>query len=116
MTNLEELSDSSNLSEDENVEEDPVVVAENAGATFRTPAGAAIARKRKLPTNKGGSISREEVKHLLLQVPVVNYKKFIRACKNCINLLINVIRTGNFLNFSSNFFYFGQLLSNFYAF
>jgi hypothetical protein len=39
--------------EDENVEEDPVVVAENAGATFRTPAGAAIARKRKLPTNKG---------------------------------------------------------------
>ena len=49
MTNLEELSDSSNLSEDENVEEDPVVVAENAGATFRTPAGAAIARKRKLP-------------------------------------------------------------------
>ena len=53
MTNLEELSDSSNLSEDENVEEDPVVVAENAGATFRTPAGAAIARKRKLPTNKG---------------------------------------------------------------
>ena len=61
MTNLEELSDSSNLSEDENVEEDPVVVAENAGATFRTPAGAAIARKRKLPTNKGRSISREEV-------------------------------------------------------
>ena len=116
MSNLEELSDSSNLSEDENVEEDPVVVAENAGATFRTPAGAAIARKRKLPTNKGRSISREEVKHLLLQVPVVNYKKFIRACKNCINLLINVIRTGNFLNFSSNFFYFGQLLSNFYAF
>ena len=53
MTNLDELSDSSNLSEDENVEEDPVVVAENAGATFRTPAGAAIARKRKLPTNKG---------------------------------------------------------------
>ena len=56
MTNLEELSDSSNLSEDENVEEDPVVVAENAGATFRTQAGAgraAIARKRKLPTNKG---------------------------------------------------------------
>ena len=53
MTNLEELSDSSNLSEDENVEEDPVVVAENAGAVFRTPAGAAIARKRKLPTNKG---------------------------------------------------------------
>ena len=60
MTNLEELSDSSNLSEDENVEEDPVVVeedpvvvAENAGATFRTPAGTAIARKRKLPTNKG---------------------------------------------------------------
>ena len=45
MTNLEELSDSSNLSEDENVEEDPVVVAESAGATFRTPAGAAIARK-----------------------------------------------------------------------
>ena len=57
-----------------------------------------------LPTK--GSISREEVKHLLLQVPVVNYKKFIRACKNCINLLINVIRTGNFLNFSSNFFLF----------
>ena len=55
MTNLEELSDSSNLSEDENVEEDPVVVAKSAGATFRTPAGAAIARKRKLPTytNKG---------------------------------------------------------------
>ena len=53
MTNLEELSDSSNLSEDENREEDPVVVAESAGATFRTPAGAAIARKRKLPTNKG---------------------------------------------------------------
>ena len=39
-------------------------------------------------------------------MPVVNYKKFIRACKNCINLLINVIRTGNFLNFSSNFFLF----------
>jgi hypothetical protein len=54
MTNLEELSDSTNLSEDENVEEDPVVVAENTAATFRTPAGAAIARiKRKLPTNKG---------------------------------------------------------------
>ena len=47
------LSDSTNLSEDENVEEDPIVVAENTGATFRTPAGAAIARKRKLPTNKG---------------------------------------------------------------
>ena len=28
------------------------MVAENAGATFRTPAGVAIARKRKLPTNK----------------------------------------------------------------
>ena len=57
-----------------------------------------------LPTK--GSISREEVKHLLLQVPVVHYKKFIRACKNCINLLINVIRMGNFLNFISNFFLF----------
>jgi hypothetical protein len=53
MTDLEELSDSSNLSEDKNVEKDPIVVSENAGATFRTPAGAAIARKRKLPTNKG---------------------------------------------------------------
>ena len=39
-------------------------------------------------------------------MPVVNYKKFIRACKNCINLLINVIRTGNFLNYISNFFLF----------
>jgi hypothetical protein len=78
MTNLEELSDSSNLSEDENVEEDPVVVAKNAGATFRTPAGAAIsARKRKLPTNKGKykHFKQRQVKHLLLQVPVVNYKK-----------------------------------------
>jgi hypothetical protein len=45
MTDLEELSDSSNLSENQSVEEDPIVVAENAGATFRTPAGAAIARK-----------------------------------------------------------------------
>lgn len=53
MTELEELSESSSLSEDENLEEDPIVVAENAGATFSTPAGAAIARKRKLPTNKG---------------------------------------------------------------
>ncbi|CAB4038718.1 Hypothetical predicted protein, partial [Paramuricea clavata] len=53
-----ELSDSTNLLEDENVEEDPVVVAENAGATFRTPAGAAIARKRKLPTNKGKYIKQ----------------------------------------------------------
>ena len=59
MTNSEELSDWSNLSEDENVEEDPVVVAENAGATFRTPAGAAIAGKRKLPTNKGKYKQRE---------------------------------------------------------
>jgi hypothetical protein len=74
-------------------------------ATFRTPAGAAIARKRKLPTNKGKYKQRGS-KTLSLQVPVVNYKKFIRACKNCINLLINVIRTGNFLNFISNFFLF----------
>ena len=49
---MEELSDSSTSSGDKNVE-DPIVVAENAGAIFRIPAGAAIARKRKLPTNKG---------------------------------------------------------------
>ena len=48
MTDLEELS-----SGDKNVEEDPIVVADNAGAIFRIPAGAAIARKRKLPTNNG---------------------------------------------------------------
>ena len=53
MTDLEELSDSSTSSGEENVEEDPIVVAENAGAIFRIPGGAAIARKRKLPTNKG---------------------------------------------------------------
>ena len=53
MTDLEELSDSSTSSGDENVEEDPIVVAENAGAIFRIPGSAAIARKRKLPTNKG---------------------------------------------------------------
>ena len=53
MTDLEELSDSSTSSGDENIEEDPIVVAENAGAIFRNPGGAAIARKRKLPINKG---------------------------------------------------------------
>ena len=53
MTDLEELSDSSTSSGDENVEEDPIVAAENAGAIFRIPGGAAIAHKRKLPTNKG---------------------------------------------------------------
>ena len=53
MTDLEELSDSSTISGDENIEEDPIAVAENAGATLRIPAAAAIARKRKLPTNKG---------------------------------------------------------------
>ena len=78
------------------------MVAENTGATFRTPAGAAIARKRKLPTNKG------KYKQGGSKTPVVNYKKFIRACKNCINLLIDVIRTGNFLNFISNFFLFRE--------
>ena len=50
MTDLEELSDSLTSSGDENV---PIVVAENAGAIFRIPGGVAIARKRKLPTNKG---------------------------------------------------------------
>ena len=45
MTDLEELSDSSTSSGDENAEEDPIVVAENAGAIFRIPGGAAIARK-----------------------------------------------------------------------
>ena len=45
MTDLEELSDSSTSSGDENVEKDPIVVAENAGAIFRIPGGAAIARK-----------------------------------------------------------------------
>ena len=49
---------------DENVEEDPIVVAENAGSMFRIPGGAAIARKRKLPKR-----SKEEVKQLLVQVP-----------------------------------------------
>ena len=68
MTDLEELSDSSTSSGDENVEEDPIVVAENAGAIFRIPGGAAIARKRKLPTNKR-KLSKEEVKQLLVQVP-----------------------------------------------
>jgi hypothetical protein len=48
-----------------------------------------------------------------------NSKQFIRAYGNCIKLLINVCReinvmSTNFLNFSSNFFYFGQLLSSFY--
>ena len=57
MTDLEELSDSSTSSRDENVEEDPIVVAENAGAIFRIPDGAAIARK--LPTNKGKYKQRE---------------------------------------------------------
>jgi hypothetical protein len=50
-----------------------------------------------------------------------NSKQFIQAYGNCTKLLINVcreinVKSTNFLNFSSNFFYFGQLLSNFYAF
>ena len=45
MTDLEELSDSSTSSGDENVEKNPIVVAENACAIFRIPGGAAIARK-----------------------------------------------------------------------
>jgi hypothetical protein len=50
-----------------------------------------------------------------------NSKQFIRAYGNCIKLLINVCREINvkstkFLNFSSNFFCFWQLWSNFYAF
>ena len=57
MIDLEELSDSSTSSGDENVEEDPIVVAENSGEIFHIPGGAAIARKRK------------EVKQLLVQVP-----------------------------------------------
>ena len=69
MTDLEELSDSSTSSGDENVEEDPIVVTENAGAIFCIPGGAAIARKRKLPIPTKGSISKEEVKQLLVQMP-----------------------------------------------
>jgi hypothetical protein len=43
-----------------------------------------------------------------------NSKQFIRAYGNCIKLLINIcreinVKSTNFLNFSSNFFYFGKL-------
>jgi hypothetical protein len=53
-----------------------------------------------------------------------NSKQFILAYGNCIKLLINVCReinvmSTNVLNFSSNFFYFGQILcfleSNFFV-
>ena len=68
MTDLEELSDSSTSSGDENVEEDPIVVAENAGAIFRIPGGVPLhVSESFLPTK--GSISKGEVKQLLVQVP-----------------------------------------------
>ena len=68
MTDLEELSDSSTSSGDENVEEDPIVVAENAGAIFVFQAALPLhVSESFLPTK--GSISKEEVKQLLVQVP-----------------------------------------------
>ena len=69
MTDLEELSDSSTSSGDENVEEDPIVVTENAGAIFRIFQAALPLHVSEsfLPTK--GSISKGEVKQLLVQVP-----------------------------------------------
>ena len=68
-----DLSDRDDLSETENEDveilenedvpvkevQDPILIARNAGASLCAPAKADIARKRKLPVNKGKYMQRE---------------------------------------------------------
>ena len=44
-------------SEEENIKLNPVTVAVNSGASLSAPQRASIARKQKLPTNKGNNKS-----------------------------------------------------------
>ena len=67
LSNRDDLSETENedveISENEDVPvkeiQDPILIARNAGASLSAPAKAHIARKRKLPINKGKYKQRE---------------------------------------------------------